>query len=198
MSAIGVNIAPIVASLGAFSFAVGFAVKDSLSNFVAGIILILDETFNAGDKIDIPGIVFGYVHEIGLRATRVRTFDNEIIVIPNNVLMNKEYKNYGMPDQTIRVVVEFSVAYGSNVSQVREVILDILKQDPDILDEPKPVVEFLSMADFYLSFCAKGYVSNFSLAYDKKILFTQKIYDRLNQENINIPFPTHTVHLKKE
>ena len=102
--------------------------------------------------------------------------------------MNKEYKNYGLPDETIRVVVEFSVAYGSDVPQVKAVILDILKKDPDILDEPSPVIEFLSMADFYLSFCAKGYVNSFALAYDKKIELTEKIYEKLNQKKIEIPF----------
>ena len=86
ISALGINIAPFVASFGALTFAIGFAVKDSLSNFVAGIILILDETFHVGDKIKIPDIGFGYIHEISLRTTRILTFDNEMIIIPNNIL----------------------------------------------------------------------------------------------------------------
>ncbi len=195
---LGINIAPFVTSLGALTFAIGFAVKDSLSNFVAGILLIIDDSFLVGDKIDIPGIGFGYIHEIHLRTTRILTFDNEIIVIPNNVLMNKEYKNYRLPNKTIRIVVDFSVAYGSKVQQVKHIILNILEEDPEIKDHPPPVVEFISMADFYLAFKAKGYINSYMDQYTKRIEINEKIYEKLNQENISIPFPTHTVYLKKE
>ena len=195
MSFMGINVAPFIASLGALTFAVGFAVKDSLSNFVAGVLLIIDNSFLVGDKINIPGIGFGYIHEIHLRTTRILTFDNEIIVIPNNLLMNKEYKNYRLPNETIRIVVNFSVAYGSEIGKVKKVILEILNQDSDVLDEPKPAVEFISMADFYLAFKAKGYISSFDNQYSKTIELTEKIYDQLNAENIIIPFPTHTVQL---
>ena len=198
MASLGFEIAPFIASLGALTFAVGFAVKDSLSNFAAGILLIVDDSFLVGDKIDIPGIGFGYIHEIHLRTTRILTFDNEVIVVPNNLLMNKEYKNYRLPDATIRIVVDFSVAYGSKVEQVKSAILKILDKDPDILDEPKPVVEFLSMADFSLNFQAKGYVDSYSNQYSKKLELTEKVYNQLNKENIDIPFPTHTIHLEKK
>ena len=198
LSFLGINIAPFIASLGALTFAVGFAIKDSLSNFIAGILLIIDDSFLVGDKIDIPKIGLGYIHEIHLRTTRVLTFDNEIIVIPNNLLMNKEYKNYRLPNETIRIVVDFTVAYGTKVDTVKKAIIEILDQDSDILDQPKPVVEFISMADFYLAFKAKGYVSSYDNQYNKTIELTEKIYETLNAKNIPIPFPTHTVHMVKE
>ena len=197
ISSLGVNITPFVASIGAFTFAVGFAVKDALGNFAAGVILIIDQTFKVGDKIQIPGIGFGHIHEISLRSTRIQTFDKEMIVVPNNVLMNKEYKNYGLPDDTIRVNVSFSVAYGSDIKKVKQVVLEILKKDPQVMDAPPPVVEFQSMGDFSLIFMAKGYIDEFQNQYDKKLELTEKIYDQLNQKKIDIPFPTHTVHIKR-
>ncbi len=197
LSFMGINIAPFIASLGALTFAVGFAVKDSLSNFVAGVLLIIDNSFLVGDKINIPGIGFGYIHEIHLRTTRMLTFDNEIIVIPNNLLMNKEYKNYRLPNETIRIVVDFSVAYGSKVDEVKKTILEVLHQDSDILAEPKPTVEFILMADFYLAFKAKSYINSYDNQYNKRIELTEKIYNQLNAKNIMIPFPTHTIQLEK-
>ena len=198
ISSLGIDTAPLVASLGALTFAIGFAVKDALGNFAAGVILILDQTFKVGDKIKIPGIGFGYVNEISLRTTRILTFDHEMIVVPNNVLMNKEYKNYGLPDEQIRVIVNFSVAYGSDIEKVKYSIIQILKEDQDILGHPAPAVEFLSMADFYLAFRAIGYINEFKNQYDKKLELTEKVYNQLNQEKIDIPFPTHTVHVKNE
>jgi small-conductance mechanosensitive channel/TolB-like protein len=113
LSKFGVEIGPLVASLGIAGFAIGFAVKDSLSNIIGGIILILDKSLAVGDKVTIDDDT-GIIKEVGLRNTKLQTYDNEIIVIPNGDLMNKKFKNYVLPDPTIRVVVDFGVAYGTN------------------------------------------------------------------------------------
>ncbi|MDH5720746.1 MAG: mechanosensitive ion channel family protein [Spirochaetia bacterium] len=195
LSTLGLDITPLIASLGALTFALGFAVKDSLSNFVAGIFLIFEKACTVGDKVDIPGIGIGYIHEIGLRTTKLRTFDNEIIIIPNNSLMNKEFKNFRMPDVNIRVVVPFSVSYGTDVDKTKKIVLKVLKNIEGALKEPEPVVEFCEMADFSLNFNAKFYVEDYSLQYDKKLEAVEKIYKELCKEKIDIPFPTYSVHL---
>ena len=198
MSSLGINITPLIASLGALSFALGFAVKDSLSNFMAGIFLVLEETFMIGDKISIPGIGTGFIFDIGLRTTKLRTFDNELIVIPNNVLMNKEFKNYRLPDIKIRIVIPFSVAYGTDLDKVRYEITDELKQMQGILEDPGLAVEFLEMADSSLNFQARFFVDDFSKQWDKKIEATDRVYRRLQVAGIEIPFPTRTVYMKNE
>ena len=198
MSSLGINITPLIASLGALSFALGFAVKDSLSNFMAGIFLVLEETFMIGDKISIPGIGTGFIFDIGLRTTKLRTFDNELIVIPNNVLMNKEFKNYRLPDIKIRIVIPFSVAYGTDLDKVRYEITDELKQIQGILEDPGLAVEFLEMADSSLNFQARFFVDDFSKQWDKKIEATDRVYRRLQVAGIEIPFPTRTVYMKNE
>ncbi|MCB1146912.1 MAG: mechanosensitive ion channel family protein [Leptospiraceae bacterium] len=198
MSSLGINITPLIASLGALSFALGFAVKDSLSNFMAGIFLVLEETFMIGDKISIPGIGTGFIFDIGLRTTKLRTFDNELIVIPNNVLMNKEFKNYRLPDIKIRIVIPFSVAYGTDLDKVRYEITDELKQMQGILEDPGLAVEFLEMADSSLNFQARFFVDDFSKQWDKKIEATDRVYRRLQVAGLEIPFPTRTVYMKNE
>lgn len=198
ISKLNIDITPIIASLGALSFALGFAVKDSLSNFMAGIFLILEDAFNVDDKIDIPGIGMGFIHEIGLRTTKIQTFDNEVIVMPNNALMNQQYKNFRLPDESIRVVVSFGVAYGADIDHVKKTVMAVINSIEGVLSDPEPGVDFLEMADFSLNFIAKIYISDYGDHYGKKLELTNGIYNALNKAGIEIPFPTHTVYTRVE
>lgn len=196
LSDFGIEIGPLLASLGIVGFAIGFAVKDSLANIIGGIILILDKSFVVGDKVTIDGDT-GFVYEVGLRNTKIKTFDNEIIIIPNGELMNKRFKNYVLPDPTIRVVVNFGVAYGTDVDKVENVVMKTIKEIDDVVDNPEPQVVFKQMADFSLDFQAKFWIPLYDNQYAKKREATKKIYNALNKAKINIPFPTHTVYLEK-
>jgi len=196
LSRFNINIAPLIASLGIAGFAIGFAVKDTLSNIIGGIILILDNSFVVGDKVKIDDDM-GVIKEVGLRNTKLQTYDNEVIVIPNGELMNKKFKNYVLPDPKIRVVVNFGVAYGSDVDKVAEVVIAALKTIENTCDDPEPAVDFTEMADFSLNFVAKFWIPGYGDQYSKKIESTKLIYKTLNENNIEIPFPTHTVFLEK-
>jgi MscS family membrane protein len=196
LSRFNVDIAPLIASLGIAGFAIGFAVKDSLANIIGGIVLILDQSFAVGDKVTIDGDT-GIIKEVGLRNTKIQTFDNEIIVIPNGDLMNKKFKNSVLPDPKIRVVVEFTVAYGSDVEKVESAVISAIKTLPDITDDPAPAVVFYNMGDFALNFQAKFWVPDYVNQYGKWIEATKLVYQTLQREGISIPFPTQTVYLEK-
>lgn len=196
MSKFGIEIGPLIASLGVVGFAVGFAVKDTLSNIIGGIILILDSSFSVGDKVMIDGDT-GIVREVGLRNTKLLTYDNEVIVIPNGELMNKKFKNYALPDPKIRVIVKFGVVYGSDADRVERVVLDAISSIQGVECDPAPVVTFEQMGDFSLDFQARFWIPMWSDQYMKKIEATKKIYNALNEAGIGIPFPTHTVYLEK-
>jgi len=197
LSRFDIDIAPLVASLGIAGFAIGFAVKDSLSNIIAGIILILDHSLAVGDKVMIDNDM-GIITEVGLRNTKLMTFDNEVIVIPNSELMNKRFKNYVLPDPKIRVVVDFGVAYGTDIDEVERVVIDAIGTMSDICKEPEPAVLFIEMADFSLNMQAKFWVDSYIDQYGKKIEATKVIYNALNKAGIAIPFPTHTVYLENK
>ncbi len=197
LSSFDIDVAPLVASLGIAGFAIGFAVKDTLSNIIGGIILILDNSFSVGDKVTIDSDT-GIIKEVGLRNTKILTYDNELIIIPNGELMNKKFKNYVLPDPALRVVVNFGVAYGSDVDRVREIILEAVKSISDICSDPAPVIEFFQMADSSLNFVAKFWIPDFSKYNDKMLEATDIIYKTLNANGIEIPFPTNTVYLKKD
>lgn len=193
-----IDISPLLATAGIAGIAISFAVKDSLSNMLGGLQLVLDKTFKVGDKVEIESGEMGVIKDIGLRSTKLRTYDNEVIYIPNGYLANAKVKNFTMPDLSIRVNVNFGVEYGSDPEQVRQVLLDAIKQEPIVLEHPVPKIQFLSMGDFALDFVARVWVKNYGDAYNTKIKITDVIYNALNQAGIGIPFPTHTIITKKE
>ncbi len=191
-----INIGPLLATAGLAGVAIGFAVRDSLANILGGIQLVLDKTFKVGDKIRLESGEMGEILDIGIRSTKLRTYDNEVIYIPNGSLANMKIKNFTVPDLSVRVNVNFGVEYGSDPEHVRDVILEAVKKIDTVIEQPKPVVEFLAMSDSSLDFVARAWVKNYTEAYSTKLKVTDEIYNALNKAKIGIPFPTHTVYTK--
>jgi MscS family membrane protein len=191
-----IDISPLLATAGIAGIAIGFAVRDSLANILGGIQLVMDKTFKVGDKIEIESGEMGTILDIGLRSTKLRTYDNEVIYIPNGQLANARVKNFTVPDLSVRVNVPFGVEYGSNTEQVRQVVLEAIQNIDGVLDSPAPVVQFLTMSDFALDHVARVWVSKYSDAWDMTLKMTETIYNALNNAGIGIPFPTRTIFTK--
>jgi len=192
-----IDISPLLATAGIAGLAIGLAVKDSLSNILGGLQLVLDKTFKVGDKVKLESGEMGVILDIGLRSTKLKTYDNEVIYIPNGYLANAKIKNYTHPDLSIRVNVNFGVEYGSDPDKVEKIVLEAIKKIDAVIDEPGPAVQFINMSDFSLDFVARAWVRNYTEAYSTKIKMTDEIYNALNKANIGIPFPTQTVYTKK-
>jgi small-conductance mechanosensitive channel len=193
----GIDIGPYLAGAGILGIVIGFALQDSLKNILGGITLLLDKTFEIGDKVKIESGEVGTIHDIGLRSTKLVTYDNEVIYIPNGYLSNSRVQNYTRPNPKVRVGIDFGVEYGSNPAKVIELIVGTLKGIDGLLSEPMPAVHFLSMGDFALNFKAYFWVERWGDAYSKKLEATESIYNALNKAKIGIPFPTQTIELKK-
>ncbi|MCH8123968.1 MAG: mechanosensitive ion channel family protein [Bacteroidetes bacterium] len=191
----GVQIGPLLGALGIGGLAVALALNTSLSNVFSGIQLILDRSVNVGDKVQLESNELGVLLDIGLRTTLMRTYDNEVISIPNSQLANARVKNYTKPDASIRVGVNFAVAYGSDVAEVKRIVLDVISRQDDILQEPEPQVLFLNMGDFSLDMQARVWVDDYGKQFARKLEMTELIYNTLNESGIEIPFPTRTVHM---
>ncbi len=196
LSIFELEVGPFLASLGVIGFAIGFAIKDTLANIIGGIVLILDHSFAVGDKVTIDGDT-GIITEVGFRNTKITNYDHEVIVIPNNELTNKKFKNYVLPDPTIRVVVNFGVSYGSDVDKVEEVVMKVLESVEERCIDPGPIVVFDKMDDFSLNYEAKIWIPSYSDQYSMRIRLTKMVYKALVENDISIPFPTHTVHIEK-
>lgn len=195
-SAWNINISPLLATAGIAGLAIGLAVRDSLANIIGGLQLVFDKTFKVGDKIQLESGELGIILDIGLRSTKLKTYDNEVIYIPNGHLANAKVKNFTQPDLSIRVNVNFGVVYGSDTEKVREVVLEAVKKIDTVLDDPEPVVQFLKMSDFSLDFVARAWVKSYTDAFSTSIKMTDEIYNALNRAKIEIPFPTRTVYTK--
>ncbi len=194
----GVEVAPFLAGLGIAGLAVSFALQPTLSNVFAGVSLILDKVFKVGDKIELDSGEVGVVHEISLRSTRIRTYDNEIIILPNDTIATSKVKNYTQPDEKMRVVVPFSVEYGANPEKVITLIGSSIQNNiENVLEDPPVTIVFSEMGESSLNFHAKFWVPDYTMAYGKKIEATDLIYKELNKAKIGIPFPTRTIHIEK-
>jgi len=191
------DITGFVAGLGVAGIVLGFALKDSLGNIFGGIAIILDRTYKVGDRIKIDSGESGIVYDIGLRSTKIKTWDNDIIVVPNGKMANSKIQNYVQPSIKSRAVIDFGVVYGSDIKKVKDTIIKTIKKVENVIEDPEPSVVFVKMNDFSLDFKAKFWVANISQRYAAKEKATCMIYDALNKAKISIPFPTSTVYLKK-
>jgi len=191
------DITGFVTGLGVAGIVLGFALKDSLSNIFGGIAIILDRTYKVGDRIKIDSGESGIVYDVGLRSTKIKTWDNDILIIPNGKMANSKIQNYIQPSIRSRAVIDFGVVYGSDIKKVKNVVIKTIKKVEDVIEDPEPAVVFVKMNDFSLDFKAKFWVEDISQRYAAKEKATCMIYDALNKAKINIPFPTSTVYLKK-
>lgn len=189
-----VSIGPIITSLGIAGVIVGFGLKDSFSNIFSGVFLIFDKSCNYNDTIKLSSGEFGNVLEVGFRSTKVKTFDNEVLIIPNSVIANSVIKNYAKPNSKIRSVISFSVEYGNDPKFVEELVLNACEKIPHKLDEPKPFVYFEAMGEYGLKFKLYFWVNSFRDKFISKSFANKVIYSSLNEAGINIPFPTHIVY----
>lgn len=192
-----IDITPYLAGVGISGIVLGLALQDSLKNVFGGISMILDKNFNIGDPVQLETGELGKIREIGLRTTKILTFDAEVIFVPNGQLANMRIRNFVKPNTRIRKIVDFSVAYGTNPEKVKKIVMKTLKTMQDIYDDPYMDVIMTTMGDSGLHFKARFWVE-WDNGYTKWLEATEKIYLALGKEDIEIPYPTRTVHLKQD
>jgi MscS family membrane protein len=196
----GIDITPYLAGVGISGLVLGLALQDSLKNIFGGISLILDKTFNVGDRIKLDSGEVGVVHEVGLRSTKIVTLDNQALIVPNGYLANARVINFAQPDNKIRINVTFGVTYGTSAEKVKKVVLDTVSNLKHVMKEPAPSIQFVEMGDFSLKFKVNFWVDKYDMAFQNSMQSeaTEAIYNALNKAKIGIPFPTQTVYLKKK
>ncbi len=197
MSIWEIDITPYLAGAGIAGIVLGMALQDSLKNILGGVSLLIDGAIKIGDKIRLDSGEVGEVLDISLRSTKVRTYDNEVITVPNGYLANSNVHNYTKPNAKVRVYVPFGVEYGVKVEKVQKVVLGALSTMDGLLEDPAPAAVFLNMGDSALDFKAFFWVGSWKDSHAKKVEATKLIYDALNKAKIGIPYPTRTVHLIK-
>jgi MscS family membrane protein len=201
LSYLEIEITPILASAGVASIAITFAAKDIISNFFGGAMILADKPFNVGDRVKINGEL-GDIVSVGVRSTRVKTLNHQMLTIPNSVFSTSIVTNYAMPDVKLKVKIPVAVAYGSDVKRVKEVLMVIAetaaKEEDYILETPAPSVYFLEYGESSLNYMMVIWAGRFNMSWEVMDKINFLIDEKFREEGIEIPFPQMDVNLKKD
>lgn len=195
VSAAGINLSSLALVAGGLSLGVGFGLQNIVSNFVSGLILLVERPFKSGDWI-VAGGVSGTVKKISVRATEIETFQRQSVILPNSELINSAVGNWTHKNRLGRVDIPVGVSYSANPRRVYEILMEIAKAHPTILKNPEPMVYFAGFGDSSLDFEVRFFLADVmsQLAIQNDIRFA--IYDRLKEEGIEIPFPQRDLHIR--
>ncbi|MEM7794926.1 MAG: mechanosensitive ion channel domain-containing protein [Cyanobacteria bacterium P01_C01_bin.118] len=189
---LGIETASLIALIGAAGLAIGLSLQGSLANFAAGILLIIFRPFRVGDWIEVSDIS-GYVEDIELLTTIVRTLDSRTVVIPNRRLTDDNIVNYSTIG-VLRLDLVVGVAYDSDIKQVKTVVTQVLSEDERILSQPAPTVGVLELADSSIKIAVRPWVK--TADYMPVSLSTyEAIKTRFDEVGIVIPFPQRDLHV---
>ena len=187
-----------IASAGIISVVIGLAAKDTLGNLFAGIFIMADSPYKEGDYINLDTGERGSVRHIGTRSTRILTRDDIEITIPNSVIATSKIINEsGGPHEKERIRITLDVAYGSDIEKVKDIMLNLALASNKVCDNPKPRVRFRSFGESGLNLQLLCWIERPELRGRVIDELSISIYKNFNKENIEIPFPQRTVHLKK-
>lgn len=195
LSQLGISLGPLLAGLGVAGFVIGFALQDSLSNFAAGMMILMYRPFDVGDLIEAGGVI-GKVSKMNLVNTTILTVDNQTIVVPNNKIWGDVVKNVTAQTRR-RIDMVFGISYTDDIPKTERVLQDILDSHEKVLDEPEPIVRLHELADSSVNFVVRPWVNKddyWEVYWD----ITRAVKMRFDEEGISIPFPQRDVHIYNE
>lgn len=195
LNAIGVNTTSFLAVFGAASLAVGLALKDSLSNIGAAVIVIIFRPFNVGDSVDITGL-YGVVEEINLFSTIIATPDNKTVIIPNSAVIASNIVNYSNKP-TRRIEHKLLIDYSDNLKVAKDVLMKLMQDEEKVLAEPAPFVAVSELGDNGVELVLRVWVNNadywdvyFAILEEAKLAF--------DENKISVPFPQMDITIKNK
>ncbi len=197
LDSFGISITPIMASLGIGSLAVALALQPTLENFFSGVQIVVDKPITVGQFVQLDSGEEGYVEKIGWRSTWVRMLANNVVVIPNKILVNSKLLNYDYPGKELAVRLQVGVHYDSDLDHVEEVTIDVAKKT--LLEVQGGVHGFSpfiryhtfdsSSINFTVILRGKEFIDSYLLKHE----FIKRLHRRYKEENINIPYPLVTL-----
>ncbi|MCP4331169.1 MAG: mechanosensitive ion channel family protein, partial [Gammaproteobacteria bacterium] len=195
LSQIGISLGPLLAGLGVVGFVVGFALQDTLSNFAAGMMILIYRPFDVDDFIE-AGSVSGMVSHMSLVNTTIMTFDNQTIIVPNNKIWGDVIKN--VTAQTIRRVdLTFGIAYSDDIPKTERVLREVVEAHDKVLDEPELMIRLHELGDSSVNFVVRPWVERDDY-WDVYWDLIRAVKLRFDEEGISIPFPQRDVHVYTE
>ena len=192
LSALEVNINPLLALIGGAAFVIGLALQGTLANFAHGLLILAYRPYDVGDIIDAGG-VNGIVDSMNMLATKIRTFDNKVMIVPNSKIGGDTITNASASD-TRRVDLTFGIGYSDDTDKAQGILERILKEHPLVLKDPAPTVKLNELADSAVNFVVRPWTkgSDYWTVYWDVTAAVKREFDRAG---ISIPFPQHDVHV---
>ena len=196
LQSLGVNLSSLVVFGGAVGVGVGLGLQNVVSNFVAGLILLIEQPIRLGDRVEIDSTL-GDVVKIAARSTWIKTNDNVVKIVPNNEFINNAVTNWTANDPNVRIHVPVGVGYASNPEQVRTLLLGAADAHPDVLKEPKPLVLFTDYGDNSINFELLVWTAtrtHVPALLKSDLLFA--LFKVFGEHGIELPFPQRDLHLR--
>jgi small conductance mechanosensitive channel len=194
ISQVGIETTSFIAIFGAAGLAVGLALQGSLSNFAAGVLIVIFRPYRVGDFVEAAGIA-GVVEQVQILTTILKTGDNKQIIVPNSQIMDSIITNYSAND-TRRVDMVVGVSYDDDLDKVRKTLEALVAAEDRILDDPATTIAVSELADSSVNFIVRPWVKS-SDYWGVKFDLTEAIKKRFDQEGISFPFPQQDIHLHK-
>ena len=192
LSQVGLNLAPILTGFGVAGVIIGFALQDTLSNFASGMMLLIYRPFDVGDFVEAGG-VSGKVSHMSLVNTTIRTFDNQIIIVPNSKIWGDTIKNV-THERVRRVDMVFGIGYKDSIEQAEAILHDIIDNHPAVLRTPEKTIKVHTLNTSSVDFIVRPWVKTDDY-WDVYWDVTREVKLRFDKEGVSIPFPQQDVHL---
>jgi small conductance mechanosensitive channel len=192
LSQLGISLGPLLAGLGVVGFIVGFALQDTLSNFAAGLLILVYRPFDVDDFIDAAG-VSGLVSHMSLVNTTILTFDNQTIIVPNGKIWGDVIKNV-TAQKVRRIDMVFGISYTDDIPKTEKVLAEVVAAHEAVLDEPETNIRLHELGDSSVNFIVRPWV-NTADYWETYWAITRAVKMRFDEEGISIPFPQRDVHL---
>ncbi|MEK6874497.1 MAG: mechanosensitive ion channel family protein, partial [Nanoarchaeota archaeon] len=198
---IGIDITPLVATLGVGGLAVGLALQDTLANFFAGFYIIIERNIEPGDYIELEGTsVKGYVEQISWRTTRIRTLSNNSINVPNSRFAQSITTNYTIGDRMLRVSIPFMISYDNNLESVEQTVIkaakEFIKEHPNAIKKIEPGFIFTEFGESNINCSLNIAIDNFDNMYAVRSALIKYIKRELERHRISISWPKRIIYQK--